>query len=235
MKFALIAIVSLLIGYWIGGGQFGILEFLYELVWRNPLGETIHNAVLGLDDDRLTSLYGSFRIDFRYGIPSFLFGCVSAIILRSKFALLPVVFVAGIVARIWVPMAITIAKRFSRDEAFDYAVESLPQFTWDVTLIPACALGIGIARMTMLRRLPRWSIRGTGILVASIAVLLMFVFQRYEPLIPFAACGLTFFVSLGLLIQTDATFKQRPNHPMQPSGEVGCFEVDDQPSPPADQ
>ena len=27
----------------------------------------------------------------------------------------------------------------------------------------------------------------------------------------------------------------RQNHPMQPSGEVGRFEVDDQPSPPADR
>ena len=29
--------------------------------------------------------------------------------------------------------------------------------------------------------------------------------------------------------------REAANHPMQPSGEVGRFEVDDQPSPPADR
>ncbi|WP_144060276.1 hypothetical protein [Rhodopirellula sallentina] len=29
--------------------------------------------------------------------------------------------------------------------------------------------------------------------------------------------------------------RRSANHPMQPSGEVGRFEVDDQPSPPADR
>ncbi len=32
-----------------------------------------------------------------------------------------------------------------------------------------------------------------------------------------------------------ATFTTAGNHPMQPSGEVGRFEVEDQPSPPADR
>ena len=39
----------------------------------------------------------------------------------------------------------------------------------------------------------------------------------------------------GKLTPMDDASTKRMNHPMQPSGEVGRFEVDDQPSPPADR
>ncbi|KLU05200.1 hypothetical protein RISK_002776 [Rhodopirellula islandica] len=35
--------------------------------------------------------------------------------------------------------------------------------------------------------------------------------------------------------RADILTEAAANHPMQPSGEVGRFEVDDQPSPPADR
>ncbi len=37
------------------------------------------------------------------------------------------------------------------------------------------------------------------------------------------------------LAQMDTLRKIADNHPMQPSGEIGRFEVEDQPSPPADR
>src|SRR5690606_12241464 len=39
----------------------------------------------------------------------------------------------------------------------------------------------------------------------------------------------------GLANRADILTESAANHPMQPSGEVGRFEVDDQPSPPADR
>jgi len=39
----------------------------------------------------------------------------------------------------------------------------------------------------------------------------------------------------GKMSPMDDAAIERTNHPMQPSGEVGRFEVDDQPSPPADR
>tara|TARA_R110002073_G_scaffold234758_1_gene395966 strand:+ start:267 stop:623 length:357 start_codon:yes stop_codon:yes gene_type:complete len=42
-------------------------------------------------------------------------------------------------------------------------------------------------------------------------------------------------LGVDLVVTVYATSENAANHPMQPSGEVGRFEVDDQPSPPADR
>jgi hypothetical protein len=42
-------------------------------------------------------------------------------------------------------------------------------------------------------------------------------------------------VQNGRMSPMDDAGGKRTNHPMQPSGEIGRFEVDDQPSPPADR
>ena len=44
-----------------------------------------------------------------------------------------------------------------------------------------------------------------------------------------------FVVQDGKMSPMDDAVANRTNHPMQPSGEIGRFEVDDQPSPPADR
>jgi hypothetical protein len=50
MRFTLAAITLFSIGYFLGSGAFGILEFLSGLIWNNSLGKAFHNAVLGFDD-----------------------------------------------------------------------------------------------------------------------------------------------------------------------------------------
>ena len=99
MRLAITSIVLLTVGYGIGGGEFGILDSLHEVVWLTPLGEGIHDAVLSVDDDRLTDLYFGLRMEFPYGVVALLFGFIGSILLSDRLALLPCILVLGIVVR----------------------------------------------------------------------------------------------------------------------------------------
>jgi hypothetical protein len=204
MKFTLAAITLFLIGYYVGGGAFSILEFLYALVWRNPLAEAFHNAVLRFDDARITDFYAALRLDFGFGIISVLVGFMCAIILPRTLDILPCFLVVGVVARMWVPLTIELIP-----QGAGVVAEFIPQFVWDIALIPACMLGTALGRLVRLRRVPRWRISSIGILTALLALLLTAIVQGPARLLPFAMCGLLGVVSIWILIQTNVMTDSR--------------------------
>jgi hypothetical protein len=224
MKLRLAAIALLLIGYCLGGRVLGILDFFNGLVWTNPLGEAFHDAVLVFDDDVIIDFYAAIRMDFRLGIVSVLAGFVCAIcamILPRKLDILPWFFAVGVVARIWVPLTVEligfIPKKVS---AAELLAKFSPDFAWDLALVPACMLGTAMGRLVRLRRVPRWRIRSIGVLTALLALWLAAGVQSPRAL-PFATCGLLGLLSIWLLIQTNLTAGQSPNHAVNPSGGSG--------------
>lgn len=216
MRFAITSIVLLTVGYAIGGGEFGILDCLHELVWHNSLGKSIHDAVLNVDDDRLTDLYAGLRIDCRYGVVALLFGFITAILLPGRFALLPCIVVLGIVVRMWVPLLIELADQ----EELALAAGVIPDFVWDAALIPTCSLGIGIARLFRLRHFPRWRIKTAATFTLLFAQFLAAIVQRWSSLLPITSCGIVLVLSVWLLRQSDTIFGISPNHPMRGGGEA---------------
>jgi hypothetical protein len=224
MKFTVAAIALLLVGYCLGGGVFEILEFLERPVWNNPLGEAIHDAVVSLDDTRLTDFYAAIRMDFRLGIISVLFGFLcflGAMTLPRKLDILPWFFAVGIVARIWVPLTIELIELIPRVSAVELLAKFIPQLVWDIALIPACMLGTAMGRLVRIRRIPRWRIRSVGILTALLALWLTAGLQAPALLLPFATCGLIGLLSIWLLLQTSMTVGPSSNPAVNPSGESG--------------
>jgi len=219
MKFTLAAIALFSIGYYLRSGAFNILEFLSSLPWDNPLGDAFHDAVLSFDDVRVTDFYAAMRMDFRFGIISVLVGFLGAMILPRRLDILPWFFVLGIVAR-WVPLTIELIEMYPKASAADI-VAHIPQFVFDVALIPTCMLGTAMGRLVRLRRIPRWRIRSAGILTALLALWLTAGIQGPTSLLPFATCGLMGLLSTWLLIQTNVTVGPSPNHAVNPSGGSG--------------
>ena len=221
MKFTLAAITLFLIGYYLGGGAFGILWSLPELVWDNPLGKAFHDAVLSLDDARITDFYAAIRTDFRFGIFSVLFGFLGAMILPRRLDILSWFLVVGVVARMWGPLTIELIEIYPKVSAAELVAKFIPQFAFDIALIPACMLGTALGRLVRLRRIPRWRIRSVGVLTALLALWLTAGLQGPASLLPFATCGLLALLSVWLLIQTNVTVGQSPNHAVNPSGGSG--------------
>jgi hypothetical protein len=210
MRFAFAAIALFSLGYYLGGGALGILEFCSGLVWDNPLGRAFHDAVLSLDDARITDFYGAIRSEFRFGILAMLAGILGALILPRKLDILPWFLVLGIVAR-WVPLTIELIEIFPKVPVAELVVKFIPRFAFDVALIPACMLGTAVGRLVRLRRIPRWRIRSLAILTALLAVWLAAGFQSPMALLPFATCGLLGLVSIWLLMQTNVAVGLPPS------------------------
>jgi len=210
MRIAFACTVLLMVGYAIGGGEFGILDSLCEVVWLNPLGESIHDAVLSVDDDRLADLYFGLRMEFHYGAVALLFGFITSMLLSGRLALLPCMLVIGIVVRMVVPVLIELAARGK----LALASKLLPDFVWDVAMIPTCALGIGIARLVTLRRFPRWQIKTAAAFTLVFALFLAAVAQHWSLLLPITFCGLVLVLSIWLLRQSDTIIGISSNHPM---------------------
>jgi hypothetical protein len=219
MRFRLAAITVFTIGYYLGCGAFGILEFLCGLVWVNPLGEAFHDAILSFDDARLTDFYAAIRTDFRFGIGSVLVGFLGAMILPRRLDILPWFLVSGFVAR-WVPLTIELIKMFPKVSAAEI-VAHIPQFVFDITLIPACMLGTAMGRLVRLRRIPRCRLRSAGILTALLALWLTAGIQGPTWLLPFATCGLIGVLSHWLLIHSNVAVGKSANHAVNPSGGSG--------------
>jgi hypothetical protein len=219
MKFTLAAVALFSIGYYLGGGAFNVLEFLAGLVWNNPLGEAFHDAVLGFDDVRVTDFYAAIRMDFRFGIVSLILGFLGALVLPRRFDILPWFLVMGVVAR-WVPLAIELIEMYPKVSAAEIVAE-IPQFVFDIALIPTCMLGTALGRLVRLRRIPRWRIRSVGILTVIVALWLTAGVQSPMVLLPIATCGLMGVLSIWLLSQTNVTVGPSPNHAANPSGGSG--------------
>lgn len=221
MKFTLAATTLFFIGCYLGGGAFGIVEFLHGLVWHNPLGESIHDAVLRFDDARITDFYAALRMDFRLGLASVLamFICVlSAIALPRKLDILPWFFAMGVVVRMWAPLAIELIPRVSAAEVL---AQFIPEFAWDIALILACMLGTAMGRVLGLRRIPRWRLSTVGILSALLALWLTAGLQGPASLLPFATCGLLGLLSIWFLIPTNVEVGQSASHAVNASGGSG--------------
>jgi hypothetical protein len=220
MKFTLAAITLFSIGYYLGGGAFdSILWSVPALLWNNPLGRALDEAVLSFEDDRLTDFYFAIRDDFKFGIVSVLFGFLGALILPRKLDILPWFFVVGVVARMWGPLTIELIKFIPKVSAADLVADFFPRFVFDIAIIPACMLGTALGRLVRLRRIPRWRIRSVGILTALLALWLTAGLQSPRSLFPFATFGLLGLLSVWLLIQTTVMVGQSPNDsgPPRPS------------------
>jgi hypothetical protein len=202
MKFTLPAIALFLIGYCLGGGALGVLEFLCDLVWVNPLGEAIHDAALSFDDARVADFYAAIRVDFRLGVVSALVGFLGAMLLPRRLDILPWFLVLGVVAR-WAPLTIELVEMYPKVSAAEIVAEFIPRFAWDIALIPACMLGTAMGRLVRLRRIPRWRIRSAGLLTVLLGLWLTAGVQRPASLLPFATCGLLGLFSIWLLLQTN--------------------------------
>jgi hypothetical protein len=217
MRIALAAITLFCIGYYLAGGAFGILDYVfYELVWVNPVGTAIHNAVLGFDNARLTDLYAAIRTDFRFGIALVLVGFLSAMILPRRLDFLPWFFAGGVVVRMCVPVAIEIFLKAPKE-----LVYQIPQFILDIASLPSCMLGTALGRLVRLRRIPRWRIRSFGLLTALLALWLTAGLQSPRLLLPFATCGLLGLLSSWLLIQTNILATPLSNPAVTPGGGPG--------------
>lgn len=218
MKFTLAAITLFSIGYCLGGGAFGILWSLPELIWDNPWGEAFHDAVLGFDDARLVEFYATIRLDFRFGIVSVLFGFLGAMFLPRRLDTLPWFLVVGVVARMWAPLTIELVRMYPKVSAAEIVAAFTEQFLFDIALMPACMLGTAMGRLVKLRRIPRWRIRSAAILTALLALWLTAGIHAPASLLPLATCGLLGLLSVWLLIQTNIPVGPTPNHAVNPSG-----------------
>src|SRR5688572_8600667 len=124
MKFTLAAITLFSIGYYLGGGAFdSILWSVPALLWNNPLGRALDEAVPSFEDDRLTDFYFAIRDDFKFGIVSVLFGFLGALILPRRLDILPWFFVVGVVARMWGPLTIELIKFIPKVSAADLVAD----------------------------------------------------------------------------------------------------------------
>jgi hypothetical protein len=218
MKFKLAAIALFAIGYYLSGGARGILWSLPELIWDNPLGKAFHDAVVSLDDARITDFYGAIQSDFRFGIVAVLFGLLSAIILPRRLDILPWFLVVGVVARMWGPLTVELIELYPKVSAAELVAKFIPKSAFDIALIPACIVGTALGRLVRLRRIPRWRIRSVGILTALVALWLTAGLQGPRSLLPFATCGLLSLLSIWLLLQTKIMVGQSPNEAVNPSG-----------------
>ena len=216
IRSAIVPVALLLAGYFVGGGELGILDWFYEATWHNRLGESIHEAVLSVDDDRLLDLYSGLRMEFRYGLVAFLVGLIGAILLPSRLALLPIFLVLGIVIRRVAPVLIELAAQGK----LALVPELIPDFAWDIAMLPTCALGIGIARLVRLRRLPSWRLRSAAVFTLPLALFLAAVAQRWSYLLPIAFCSLVGCLSAWLLRQSGAFAESSSNQSTQGSGGV---------------
>jgi hypothetical protein len=202
--FTLAAVAFFAIGYYFGTGALG-WEFFDELIWSNPIGDAIHNAVLSFEEARIADFYGAIRLDFRFGILSLLAGFLGALVLPRRFDILPWFLAGGVFAH-WGPTTIEVIPRISGAE---FLVDFfLPDIVWDIALIPACMLGTAMGRLVRRRRIPRWRIRTFGILTALLALWLAAGIQDSQWLLPFATCGLLALLSIWLLIQTNVTIEK---------------------------
>jgi hypothetical protein len=220
MKFALASTTLFIVGYYFGGGELDVLDFLQRLALENPLEDAVFDGVMYLDDARVMDFYATIRMDFWLGPYSLLLGFVCALLLRGRFDFVAVFLLLGLVARHWVPSLFELVPRVPRAEMFSLVIDFLePRFPWDIALFPAYFLGVAVGRLVKLRRIPRCRISSAGVLTVLFALLLTAIHYGLTSMLPFAIGGIMLFLAIGLLIQTNSTVKDSPNQPLHPSGE----------------
>lgn len=108
----------------------------------------------------------------------------------------------------------------------------LPDAIGDWCTVPIYVIGVGIGRSTSQKTWPRFSLSDLLVAMTVAAMIATVAISSSDWLPPCVFLLVSWILAWRLY---GLPTRETANHPMQPSGEVGCVEVDVQPSPPADR